>query len=94
MDMRKCVPGSAAARFPPAVRVHRAERAGLTVQLRAGRPLLEDDPDLADVFCFSSDYPHVEGTKDAWTTWRPRWSCSGEELATKFFTKNAEWLLP
>lgn len=24
-----------------------------------------DDPDLADVFCYSSDYPHTEGGKDS-----------------------------
>ncbi|MDE2412898.1 MAG: amidohydrolase, partial [Sphingomonadales bacterium] len=54
----------------------------------------QDDPNLSDVFCFSTDYPHVEGTKDAMKNMMAKVEPLGEEIALKFFRTNAELLLP
>ncbi|MBC3193757.1 amidohydrolase family protein [Pseudonocardia sp. C8] len=96
MDMYVGVfPGSAAARFPlkPSEYIARNVRVS-PFNFEPIDRYFKDDPDLADVFCFSSDYPHVEGTKDALDNMAAKVEPLGEELATKFFTKNAEWLLP
>ncbi|MCV7065900.1 hypothetical protein H7H51_09515 [Mycolicibacterium farcinogenes] len=55
---------------------------------------IQDDPELADVFCYSTDYPHVEGTKDSMNKMLAKVEPLGEEITTKFFRTNAEWLLP
>lgn len=54
----------------------------------------QDDPDLADVFCYSTDYPHTEGGKDSKARMLARLEPLGEEIVTKFFRTNAELLLP
>ena len=55
---------------------------------------IQDDPNLADVFCYSTDYPHVEGTKDSMKNMLAKVEPLGEKITTKFFRTNAEWLLP
>lgn len=55
---------------------------------------IRDDPGLVDVFCYSTDYPHVEGTKDSMKNMRAKVEPLGEQITTKFFRTNAEWLLP
>jgi predicted TIM-barrel fold metal-dependent hydrolase len=52
------------------------------------------DPFLADVLCYSSDYPHVEGGKNSLAIMHAKVDPLGEEVATKFFRNNAEWILP
>lgn len=55
---------------------------------------IRDDPFFEDIYCYSTDYPHVEGTKDSLNTMLKRVEPLGEEITTKFFRTNAEWLLP
>lgn len=51
-------------------------------------------PDLADVFCFSTDYPHREGGYYAKRTFREKLAPFGDDIASKFFVTNGAWLLP
>ncbi|MEV6060958.1 amidohydrolase family protein [Nocardia asteroides] len=53
-----------------------------------------DDPNLSDIFCYSTDYPHVEGTKDSMDKMLAKVQPLGEKITEKFFRTNAEWLLP
>lgn len=55
---------------------------------------LQDDPFMRDVLCYSSDYPHVEGGKNSLAIMRAKVDPLGEDVATKFFRTNAEWILP
>lgn len=54
----------------------------------------ERHPDLASCFCFSSDYPHVEGGKEAKRRFAERLERLGPEVMEKFFVSNGAWLLP
>jgi predicted TIM-barrel fold metal-dependent hydrolase len=49
---------------------------------------------LEDVFCFSTDYPHVEGGRNAANTFYNKLAPLGDEAVEKFFVRNGEWLLP
>ncbi|MET0660133.1 MAG: amidohydrolase family protein [Steroidobacteraceae bacterium] len=49
---------------------------------------------LEDVFCFGSDYPHVEGGKDPMGRLAGRLERLGPRMLEKFFVTNGEWLLP
>jgi predicted TIM-barrel fold metal-dependent hydrolase len=51
-------------------------------------------PHLADVYCFSSDYPHREGGREAKQRFYERIGPLGSEIAEKFFVTNAELILP
>jgi predicted TIM-barrel fold metal-dependent hydrolase len=51
-------------------------------------------PQLQDCYCYSTDYPHVEGGKDIKRVFYERLSPLGTETMMKFFVKNGEWLLP
>ncbi|MGU3498774.1 amidohydrolase family protein [Mycobacterium sp. C31M] len=96
MDMYvKVFPGAAAAKFPlkPSEYIARNVRVS-PFNFEPVDRYIQDDPNLADVFCFSTDYPHVEGTKDSMKTMLARVEPLGEEITTKFFRTNAEWLLP
>lgn len=87
-------PGAAASRFPlrPSEYINRNVRVSPFSFEPVHRYFL-DDPDLSDVFCYSSDYPHVEGGK--WSMKKVREKLAGldEEISDKYFRKNAEWLL-
>jgi hypothetical protein len=50
--------------------------------------------DLADVFCFASDYPHVEGGKDMINVLYRNIERLGPDSVKKFFVTNGELLLP
>ncbi len=96
MDMYINVfPGSAAAKFSlkPSEFIARNVRVS-PFNFEPVDRYFQDDPNLADIFCFSSDYPHVEGTKDALDNMVARVEPLGEEITTKFLRTNAEWLLP
>lgn len=50
--------------------------------------------DLADVLCFSTDYPHVEGGRDPIGRFATELAPHGATVAEKFFVTNGAWLLP
>lgn len=96
MDMYcQVFPGAAAAKFPmkPSEYVARNVRVS-PFNFEPVDRYFQDDPNLADVFCYSTDYPHVEGTKDSMNKMLAKLEPLGEEITTKFFRTNAEWLLP
>lgn len=49
---------------------------------------------LEDVFCFASDYPHVEGGKNAMTTFYNNIQRLGSDTVQKFFATNGQFILP
>ena len=96
MDMYiKVFPGAAAAKFPlkPSEYIARNVRVS-PFNFEPVDRYFQDDPSLADVYCYSTDYPHVEGTKDSMKNMLAKVEPLGEEITTKFFRTNAEWLLP
>lgn len=96
MDMYvKVFPGAAAAKFPlkPSEYIARNIRVS-PFNFEPVDRYIRDDPNLADVFCYSTDYPHVEGTKDSMKNMLAKVQPLGEEITAKFFRTNAEWLLP
>ena len=50
-------------------------------------------PHLVDSYCYSSDYPHVEGGRDSARLLYERVSPLGEDVVRKFFIDNAAWLV-
>ncbi|HJQ05473.1 MAG TPA: amidohydrolase family protein [Nocardioides sp.] len=96
MDMYiKVFPGASAAKFPmkPSEYIKRNVRVS-PFNFEPVDKYFTDYPELADVFCFSTDYPHVEGTKNSRANMAAKVEPLGEEITTKFFRTNAEWLLP
>ena len=53
-----------------------------------------DRYDLADVLCFSTDYPHVEGGRDPLGRFASLLERHGREVVEKFFVTNGQLLLP
>jgi predicted TIM-barrel fold metal-dependent hydrolase len=51
-------------------------------------------PRLADCYCFSTDYPHVEGGRHSLRENQARLSTLGPEVVEGFFVRNAQWILP
>jgi len=51
-------------------------------------------PDVADVFCFSSDYPHFEGGKDPIVNTARKLARHGSKAFEKFYVSNPELILP
>jgi predicted TIM-barrel fold metal-dependent hydrolase len=51
-------------------------------------------PHLADSYCYSTDYPHVEGGKESKLLLHQKLAPLGDEVVEKFFVRNAELLLP
>jgi predicted TIM-barrel fold metal-dependent hydrolase len=49
---------------------------------------------LEDVYCFATDYPHIEGGTSPMQDHADRLSRHGEEIMRKFFVENAALLLP
>jgi predicted TIM-barrel fold metal-dependent hydrolase len=51
---------------------------------------------LEEVYCFASDYPHVEGGRDPMQRLADNLSSHGHgaPIFEKFFVTNGEWLLP
>lgn len=87
--------GSAAAKLPmkPSEYVNRNVRVS-PFNFESVDRYFQDDPNLADVYCYSTDYPHVEGLKDSKNMMLKRVEPLGEEYVKKFFQTNGEWLLP
>jgi predicted TIM-barrel fold metal-dependent hydrolase len=55
---------------------------------------LETYPELQDCYCFSTDYPHIEGGKYAKRTFAEKLSRFGPDIMKKFFVTNGAWLVP
>jgi len=51
-------------------------------------------PYLVDCYCYSTDYPHIEGGKDIKEVFAKKLAPLGYEVMEKFFVTNAEWILP
>ncbi|MDG2004771.1 MAG: amidohydrolase family protein [Novosphingobium sp.] len=51
-------------------------------------------PHLADCYCYSTDYPHIEGGAHINTKMHDMLAPLGDELLEKYFVTNGEWLLP
>jgi predicted TIM-barrel fold metal-dependent hydrolase len=51
-------------------------------------------PNIADAYCYATDYPHVEGGKDSKMKLYEQISPLGTEIVEKFFVSNAALLLP
>jgi predicted TIM-barrel fold metal-dependent hydrolase len=49
-------------------------------------------PELSSVYCFSSDYPHIEGGRNTHVTFANRLKNFDAETRRKFFFENASWL--
>jgi len=49
---------------------------------------------LEDVYCFASDFPHLEGGKDAVGRFASSVEPLGERVMEKFFVTNGQFLLP
>jgi predicted TIM-barrel fold metal-dependent hydrolase len=50
-------------------------------------------PQVMDCYCYSSDYPHVEGGRWSMQRFHDRLAPMGEEIVEKFFVSNPQWLL-
>jgi len=96
MDMYVGVfPGSYAARLPMKPSEYLARNVRVSpFNFELVDEYFQADPSLADVYCYSTDYPHVEGTRDSMKNMLAKVEPLGEEITTKFFRTNAEWLLP
>jgi predicted TIM-barrel fold metal-dependent hydrolase len=51
-------------------------------------------PQLSGSYCYSTDYPHLEGGKDSKRKMYEQVAPLGEEVLEKFFVTNAELVLP
>jgi predicted TIM-barrel fold metal-dependent hydrolase len=51
-------------------------------------------PNLATSYCFSTDYPHIEGGKDVKRKFLGMLEPFGDDIVQKFFVKNSALLLP
>jgi predicted TIM-barrel fold metal-dependent hydrolase len=51
-------------------------------------------PNLAACYCYSTDYPHLEGGMDIKAKVHERLAPLGEAVLEKYFAGNAEWLFP
>lgn len=50
--------------------------------------------DFGDVFCYSSDFPHVEGGKSPMKDAYDRLAPLGEDQVRKYFIDNGKWMTP
>jgi len=55
---------------------------------------IERVPELADVLCYGSDYPHIEGGRDSKATLAARLAPLGQDVVDRYFVANGEALLP
>jgi hypothetical protein len=51
-------------------------------------------PQVADCYCYSTDYPHLEGGRHIKARVAEMLTPLGEAVAAKYFAGNGEWLLP
>jgi len=50
--------------------------------------------ELQDVYCYSTDFPHLEGGRNTKKLFYDQLAPLGDNVVEKFFAKNGEWLLP
>jgi len=55
---------------------------------------IEQNPHLASVYCYSTDYPHLEGGVDSKRRMYDRVSRLGPDMVRRFFVDNGKWVLP
>jgi predicted TIM-barrel fold metal-dependent hydrolase len=55
---------------------------------------LERYPHLQDCYCYSTDYPHNEGGRQARDRYYEGIRHLGDQVVGKFFAENGEWLVP
>jgi predicted TIM-barrel fold metal-dependent hydrolase len=55
---------------------------------------LERYPMIQDVYCYSTDYPHLEGGKDSLKRSYDRVAPLGDDVVEKYFCTNGQLLLP
>lgn len=55
---------------------------------------IEKYPKMESVYCYSSDYPHIEGGRESVRTFYNKLRRLGDEVAQRFFVDNGELLLP
>jgi 4-hydroxy-2-oxoheptanedioate aldolase len=82
--------------FPGCRRVHRRARAADTVQqFRIHRRVpAKFPPHLSSRYCFSTDYPHIEGGTDVKRKFVQMLSPFGDEIVQRYFVKNSALLIP
>ena len=51
-------------------------------------------PQLADCYCYSTDYPHIEGGAHIDRKMHDMLAPLGEEVLEKYFSANGTWLMP
>jgi len=51
-------------------------------------------PHLANCYCYSTDYPHIEGGSHIAAAMHNALAPLGEDLLERFFVENGAWLLP
>ena len=56
--------------------------------------LFERYPQVADCFCYSTDYPHLEGGAHVAQKVHAMLAPLGEEVLEKYFAGNGAWLMP
>lgn len=56
--------------------------------------IFEEKPELASVYVYGSDYPHIEGGKNSFQRMYDMVAPLGDDIVEKFFVTNGEWLLP
>lgn len=49
---------------------------------------------LQEIYCYSTDYPHFEGSKDPIGKFRERLAGFSKSYQEDFFVNNAKWILP
>ncbi len=54
----------------------------------------ERHPNVQDCYCFSTDYPHIEGGVDIKAKNLAALSRLGTDVAERYFVRNGEWLCP
>jgi predicted TIM-barrel fold metal-dependent hydrolase len=53
-----------------------------------------DQYGLKEIYCYNTDFPHLEGSKDPIRKFRERIANQPESYAQAFFVDNAKWIMP
>jgi predicted TIM-barrel fold metal-dependent hydrolase len=59
-------------------------------------PLSEmiDQYGMKEIYCYNTDYPHLEGSKDPIRKFRQRIATQPESYGRDFFIENSKWIMP
>jgi len=49
---------------------------------------------MKEIYCYNTDFPHLEGSKDPIRKFRQRIADQPESYAQEFFVENAKWIMP